>query len=99
MWRPSAGVAVVRCLQIAVDRGFLGERWDGKSSDRLGPHHWGSNSRRPFCITGSVSGGAALSVKREHRETNAGRMREEAKKHAGIAGKFRHTSLVHTQLA
>lgn len=47
---------------------------------------WCSNSRRPFCITGSVSGGAALSVKREHREINTGRMREEAKNMQRLQG-------------
>lgn len=69
-----------QCLQIAVDRGFLGERWGGKSSDRLGPHHLVQRFEKAILhITGSVSRGAALSVKREHRETNTERMREEAK--------------------
>lgn len=57
MRRPLAGVAVVGCLQIAVDRGFLGERWGvEKVQTALVLITWGSDSGRPFCITGSVSG-------------------------------------------
>lgn len=84
--RPSAGVAVVRCLQRAVDRGFLGERWGGKSSDRLGPHHVGQQFQKIILHHRERQWGCSTEVKRERRETNTGRMREEAKKMPGLQG-------------